>query len=91
MNIDIHYPYNVPFYADINFISVKFINNEDHIIYIHFIKKDILGKLAGMIFPHSEREYNFPEKSIITIITDKKPNRFHCFIKLIDGMKYIYP
>ena len=91
MDINIHYPYNIPFYTNVNFISVQFINNEDHIIYIHFIKKDILGKLAGMIFPHSKRKYHFPKDSIITIITDIKPNKYHCFIKLIDNMKYIYP
>ena len=27
-----HYPYNIPFYTDIKFIDVKFVNNEDHII-----------------------------------------------------------
>ena len=91
MNIDIYYPYNIPFYTDVEFISVKFINNEDHIINIYFVEGDILGDLAGMVFPHSVRRYQFPKDSIITIITDKKPNKFHCFIKLINGMTYIYP
>ena len=31
-----YYPYNIPFYTDINFIDVKFINNEDHLINIFF-------------------------------------------------------
>ena len=86
-----YYPYNIPFYTDINFIDVKFINNEDHIINIYFVKDDILGELAGIIFPHSYRKYQFPENSIVAIITDKKPNKYHCFIKLKNGMTYIYP
>jgi|TARA_Y100000389_G_scaffold1766_1_gene1800 hypothetical protein len=91
MDLDIHYPYSIPFYTDTDFVSVKFSNNEDHIINIYFVKGDILGGLAGMIFPHTTRKYQFPKDSIITIITDKKPHKFHCFIKLIDGMTYIYP
>ena len=91
MDINIYYPYNIPFYTDVEFISVKFKNNEDHIINIYFVKGDTLGNLAGMIFPHSERKYQFPKNSIITIITDKKPHKFHCFIKLINNMTYIYP
>ena len=91
MDIDIHYPYNVPFYTDTEFVSVKFINNEDHIINIYFVNGDILGNLACMIFPHSERKYQYPKNSVVTVITDKKPHKFHCFIKLVDGMTYIYP
>lgn len=91
MDLDIYYPYNIPFYTDVEFISVKFINNEDHIINIFFVKGNTQGNLAALIFPRSERKYQFPKNSIITIITDKKPHKFHCFIKLIDGMTYIYP
>jgi len=91
MDLDIYYPYNIPFYTDVEFISVKFINNEDHIINIFFVKDDTQGNLAALIFPHTKRNYQFPKNSIITIITDKKPHKFHCFIKLIDGMTYIYP
>tara|TARA_B000000532_G_C18798509_1_gene375885 strand:+ start:335 stop:610 length:276 start_codon:yes stop_codon:yes gene_type:complete len=86
-----YYPYNIPFYTDVNFIDVKFINNEDHIINIFFIKGDIQGDLAALIFPHSERKYQFPESSIVAIISDKKPNKYHCFIKLKNNMTYIYP
>lgn len=92
-----YYPYNIPFYTDINFIDVKFINNEDHLINIFFVEKDetkqswIQGNLAALIFPRSERKYQFPEKSIVAIISDKNPDKYHCFIKLIDGMTYINP
>lgn len=86
-----YYPYNIPYYTDVNFIDIKFINNEDHLINIFFIKGDILGELAGIMFPHSERKYQFPEKSIVAIISDKNPNKYHCFIKLVDGLTYIYP
>ncbi len=91
MDINTYYPYNIPFYTDVEFISVKFINNEDHIINIYFVKDDILGNLAGMIFPHTVRNYQFPKNSIITIITDKKPSKYHCFIKLKHDWTYIYP
>jgi len=86
-----YYPYNIPFYKDVNFIDVKFINNEDHFINIYFVKDDTLGELAGIIFSHSERKYQFPESSIVAIISENKPNKYHCFIKLMDGMTYIYP
>ena len=86
-----YYPYNIPFYKDVNFIDVKFINNEDHMFNIYFVKSDILGELAGIIFPHSYRKYQFPENSIVAIISDNKPNKYHCFIKLKNNMTYIYP
>ena len=91
MDLNTYYPYNIPFFTDINFIDVKFINNEDHIINIYFVDKDVLGNLAGMIFPHSERKYQFPENSIVAIITDKNPHKYQCFIKLRNDMTYIYP
>ena len=86
-----YYPYNIPFFTDVKFIDVKFINNEDHIINIYFVINDKLGNLAGIIFPQSERKYQFPDKSIVAIISDKKPDKYHCFIKLKDDMTYIYP
>tara|TARA_B100000161_G_scaffold252267_1_gene211946 strand:- start:3197 stop:3472 length:276 start_codon:yes stop_codon:yes gene_type:complete len=91
MDINTYYPYNIPFYSDIEFISVKFKNNEDHIMNIYFIDGDILGKLAGMIFPHSERKYQFPKNSIVAIIGEKNPSKYHCFIKLKHDWTYIYP
>lgn len=91
MDLDIHYPFNIPYFTDTEFVSVKFVNNEDHFISIYFIKDDKLGKQAGFVFSHSERKYQFPKNSIVAIITDKKPHEFHCFIKLVDGMTYIYP
>jgi len=91
MDLDIYYPFNIPFFTDIEFISVKFVNNEDHFISIYFIDGDKLGKQAGFVFSHTERKYQFPKDSIITIITQLKPRKFHCFIKLREGMKYIYP
>lgn len=91
MDLDTYYPYNIPFFTDKKFIDIKFINNEDYIINIYFVDKDVLGNLAGMIFPQSERKYKFPENSIVAIITDKKPHKYQCFIKLRNGMTYIYP
>ena len=86
-----YYPYNIPFFTDVKFIDVKFINNEDHLINIYFVKNDKLGNLAGIIFSHSERKYQFPENSIVAIISENKPHKYHCFIKLRNDMTYIYP
>jgi len=86
-----HYPYNIPFFKDTKFIDIKFVNNEDHLVNIYFVKGDKLGNLAGIIFSHQERKYQFPDKSIVAIVSDKKPNKYYCFIKLKDGMTYIYP
>tara|TARA_B100000767_G_C19475612_1_gene413999 strand:- start:311 stop:586 length:276 start_codon:yes stop_codon:yes gene_type:complete len=91
MDASKYYPYNIPFYTDKKFIDVKFVNNEDHIINIFFVEKGVLGDLAALIFPYSERKYQFPEKSIVAIVSDKKPKKYHCFIRLINGMTYIYP
>mgnify|MGYP001176323554 CR=1 FL=1 len=91
MDASKHYPYNIPFYTDVNFIDVKFVNNEDHIINIFFVKDNTQSNLATLIFPHSERKYQFPENSIVAVVSDKNPNKYQCFIKLKDGMTYIYP
>mgnify|MGYP001156971920 CR=1 FL=1 len=91
MDLDIYYPYGLPFYTDQKLINIKFINNEDHLINIYFVKGDKLGNLAAIIFSHQERKYQFPDKSIVAIVSDKNPNKYYCFIKLKDGMTYIYP
>lgn len=91
MDLDIYYPYNIPFFTDKKFIDVKFVNNDDHYINIYFVDGNKLGKLAGLVFPHTERKYRFPESSIVAIISENNPRKYQCFIKLIDGMKYIYP
>jgi hypothetical protein len=90
MDLSINYPYGIPFWSDIDFISVSFINNEDHEIFIHFIKNNKIDKLAGIIFPHQKKKYKFPKNSILAIITYKSKNPY-ALIKLQDGWTYIYP
>ena len=36
MDIDIHYPYGIPFYADIKMIRVYFMNNDQDFFCIYF-------------------------------------------------------
>jgi len=90
MDLSINYPYGIPFWSDIDLISVSFVNNEDHEIFIHFIKHKKIDKLAGIIFPQQKKKYKFPKNSILAIITykSKKP---YSYIKLQDGWTYIYP
>ena len=38
MDSSINYPYGIPFFTDKNFISVNFINNEDCILSLYFVK-----------------------------------------------------
>ena len=44
MDLDI-YIHIIHFILTQNLYSVKFVNNEDHIINIYFVKDDILGEL----------------------------------------------
>ena len=91
MDLDIYYPYNIPFFTDKKFIDNKFVNNDDHYLNIYFVDGNKLGKLAGLVFSHTERKYRFPEKSLVAIISENNPRKYQCFIKLVDGMTYIYP
>jgi hypothetical protein len=91
MDLSINYPYGIPFYSDQKFISINIINNEDHLFNIYFVENKEIKNLASIVFPHQKKKYQFPENSIVAIITDKKPNDIHCIIKLKDGWTYNYP
>jgi hypothetical protein len=91
MDISIYYPFNIPFFSDQKFISIHLVNNEDHYFYIYFLNGDLLGDLAGFVFKKETRHYHFPEKSIIAIISETKPNKIYSLIKISNNMTYIYP
>jgi hypothetical protein len=91
MDSSINYPYGIPFFTDKNFISVNFINNEDCILSLYFVKDKKIQSLAGIILKHEKKKYHFPENSICAIITDKNPKIVQCYIKLQDGWTYTYP
>jgi len=91
MNLDIHYPFGIPFYSDLNFIPVSFVNNDAELFTIYFMKNNKVGDLAGIVFSQEKKKYHFPEKSIVAIITQKKPDKIQCYIKLVKDMTYIYP
>ena len=91
MNLDIHYPYGIPFYSDLNFIPVSFVNNDTELFTIYFMKNNKVSDLAGIVFSQEKKKYHFPEKSIVAIITQKKPDKIQCYIKLVKDMTYIYP
>tara|TARA_Y100001958_G_C21231483_1_gene557272 strand:+ start:1219 stop:1491 length:273 start_codon:yes stop_codon:yes gene_type:complete len=90
MDINIYYPYNIPFWSNINLISVNFINNENHEINIYFIKDKKIDKLAAIIFPFNKKKYKFPENSTIAVFNHKSKQPY-AYIKLKDGWTYIYP
>ena len=91
MDFDINYPYGIPFYSDITFIPVSFVNQDSELFMIYFVKKKKLDKLAGIVFSQETKKYHFPTKSIVAIILQSKPNKIQCYIKLQEGMRYIYP
>ena len=91
MNLDIHYPYGIPFYSDLNFIPVSFVNNDTELFTIYFMKNNKVSDLAGIVFSQEKKKYHFPEKSIVAIITQKKPDKIQCYIKLVKDMTYTYP
>ena len=91
MDLSINYPYGIPFYTDLNFIKVFFQNNDTELFTIYFVKDNKIDKLAGIVFPHQRKKYNFPEKSIVAIITQNKPEIIQCHIRLQKDMLYIYP
>jgi len=91
MDPDIYYPYGLPFFTNQPVIPVTFVNNEDHFIKIHLIKKNKIENLAGIIFPKEKKKYHFPMNTFVAIITEKKPNKIQCYIKLKKDTIYIYP
>lgn len=90
MDLSIFYPYGIPFWSDIDFIPVNFINNEDHEINIHFVNNKKIGKLACIILPLHRRKYRFPKDSTIAVFNHKSKEP-HVYIKLKPDWTYIYP
>ncbi len=91
MDIDIHYPYGIPFYTKEPIIPVLFINNDQDFFWIYFVKNKQVDKLAGIVFPNDKKKFHFPENSLIAIITQSKPREVYRYIKLKPNMIYIYP
>ena len=92
MDISIHYPYGIPFYSNMKFISVFFSNNSRDFYTIYFVKNEKVTDLAGIVFPNQKnKKYHFPEKSIIAIIIQSKSKEIHCYIKLKENLSYTYP
>ena len=86
---NIHHPYGIPFYENINMINVSFQNNEDTEFNIYFLKDGGKGNLAGIIFPKEKKKYQFPKNSKVIIVTSK--GKHHCCIHLQADWTYIYP
>ena len=91
MDLSINYPYGIPFYANIKVIIFTIINNSQDILYIYFVSKNILGDLVSIVFPFEKKKYHFPEKSKISIISQKYPDKTICNIKIKNNWTYIYP
>jgi hypothetical protein len=89
MLFDIHYPYGIPFYKDVDMITVSFQNNDDKEFKIYFYEKQKITKLAAIIFPKEKKKYQFPKGSEIAVLTSK--GKLHCYIKLKLDWLYTYP
>lgn len=86
---DIHYPYNIPFFSDMDFIKVSFQNNDSYLFYIHFVENKEIKNLAGIVFSGELKKFHFPIKSTVAIVNIS--NKIKCYIKLQKDWKYIYP
>ena len=91
MDISINYPYGIPFYSDLTFIPISFVNTSKDFFYIHFVKNKKLGDLAGIVFASQSKNYHFPIKSIVAIILQNTPTKIQCYIKLRANTVYNYP
>ena len=92
MDISIHYPYGIPFYSDMKFISVYFTNNSEDFYTIYFVENNKITSLAGIVLSKQKnKKYHFPEKSIIAIIVQSKSKEIQCYIELKENLSYIYP
>ena len=90
MDLELNYPYGIPFFSNIDMIFFTIINNSHDIIYI-YLKKDKKNNLANIIFPFTKKKFYFPDKSIIFIYLDIDFKKFICRIKIKNGWTYIYP
>jgi hypothetical protein len=89
MDMEINYPYGIPFYTDVDMIFFTIINNSQDIIYI-YLKKDNKNNLANIIFPFTKKKFNFP-KGKISVYLEKDLKKVICFINIKNGWTYIYP
>jgi len=91
MDLSINYPYGIPFYTDLNLITVYFHNNDTNLYCIYFVKDKKVENLAGIVFPGENKKYHFPENSIIAVIIENKPKDVKKYIKLQNDWTYTYP
>ena len=86
---NLHYPYGIPFYENVDMINVSFQNNDQSEFNIYFLKDGKKDNLAGIIFPKERKKYQFPKNSKVIIETSK--GKHHCYIHLQANWTYIYP
>ena len=91
MNFDLHYPMNIKYFDNIDLINVKFTNNEQEPIHIHYVRKKKKEDLATIIPGLTTREYQFPENSIVAIYLLKDLTKVFRVVKLKDKIIYIIP
>lgn len=88
MDLEINYPYGIPYFSDIEMILFNIINNSQEIIYIYFFENKKKGKLANIVLPFSKKKFNFPK---ISIYLERNSKKMICVIKIKNGWTYIYP
>ena len=91
MDLTINYPYGIPFFSDINFITVYFHNDTKNLFMIYFVKDKQIENLAGIVFGGEKKKYHFPENAFVGIILENKPNNVQSYIRLQNEWTYTYP
>mgnify|MGYP001377644638 CR=1 FL=1 len=88
MDIEINYPYGIPFYTNVDMIFFSIINNSQDVIYIYIMNDKNEKKLANIVLPFSKKKFNFPK---ISIYLEKNSKKMICVIKIQQNWTYIYP
>ena len=91
MDIEINYPYGIPFYTNVDMIFFTIINNSQDVIYIYIMNDKNEKKLANIVFSFTKKKFNFPNRSKISVYLEKDLKREICFINIKNGWTYIYP
>ena len=67
MDIEINYPYGIPFYADVDMIFFTIINNSQDVLYIYIMKDKNEKTLANIIFPLTKKSLIFQKVKFLFI------------------------
>tara|TARA_B100001094_G_C17963971_1_gene686881 strand:- start:292 stop:558 length:267 start_codon:yes stop_codon:yes gene_type:complete len=88
MEFDIYVPYGINYHSNEPFKKVTFINNEDYIVEMYYVKNKQKDKLAGLLFPLSKKKFIMPKsiRSFLIIFGNRYIN-----LVIEDGWTYEIP